>query len=435
MEWRERLNRTSSLPPPWARNAATPGVAAQPASARPPSVSESQRSGQASMQRSCRPAEKCPSLAQTCLAGPRLVAEADAVSYRAGSIHRAYALVHGETASRGSEVSASKATAHEPPDGGLRSSQEQGKPLHWLQVIGQHISAQGQFQADLQALKLSVAAQQQLHDSASCDGQARTAGSSARPINREGRARSGGVAAAVLAAEGGVVALMAPNGSWASGVVVSAEHGYIVTVAHLLSDRRIPSGKQGQPVSSMAPHAGRSYGGSSASTQQLLKSSHASGAPPKLRSGQDSTDALQQQVCSSAYRQPQRDSGVLVQLWASGSADSQSMRPALPGSAGLSELRPDDGRMPFWAAASIVQCFEGHLDVAVLQLNSVELRGCLRELSLRPEGDAAVRQGDQIAVLGFPLLSPRLGFGPCVAASAIAKVGLSDSYRQAHCHV
>ena len=98
-------------------------------------------------------------------------------------------------------------------------------------------------------------------------------------------------------------------------------------------------------------------------------------------------------------------------------------------------LRLHDSKAPFWAAASIVRCFEGALDMAVLQLDSVELRGCLCEVSLRPEENAAVRQGDQIAVLGFPLLSPRLGFGLCVTASIIAKVGLSLSYQQAWCRV
>ena len=33
-------------------------------------------------------------------------------------------------------------------------------------------------------------------------------------------------------------------------------------------------------------------------------------------------------------------------------------------------------------------------------------------------------------MLGFPLLSPRLGFGLCMTAGIIAKVGLSLSYQQ-----
>ena len=402
MEWRKRLDRTSSLPPPWERHAGTPAIVAQPASARAPSVSESQRSGQALTHQSCRQAELCSSLAQTCLNRPRSVAGAAAVSHRTGSKHCAHARLPMEPASKISEVSASEASAHDSLSGELCSRHKSGKPLHRLQVIGQHIMTQGQPQADLQPVGLSLGPQRQLHDSASRHTQEQTASSPAHLAAGKARAQSTGVAAAVAAAEGGVVALMAPDGSWASGVVVSAEHGYIVTVAHLLSDRRRPSGKQGQPVSSMAPHAGSSH------------------------------DALRQRGCSSAYRQPQRDGGVLVQLWAPGSGvDSQSMSPALSGSACPAGVRPHDSRTPFWAAASTVRCFEGALDMAVFQLDSVELRGYLHEVSLRPEGDAAMRQGDQIAVLGFPLLSPRLGFGPCVTASIIAKVGLSPGCQQA----
>ena len=431
MEWRKRLDRTSSLPPPWETHAGAPAIVAQPASARAPSVSQSQRSGQALTHQSCRQAELCSRLAQTCLNVPRSVAGAAAVSHRIGSNHCAHARLCMKPASKISEVSASEASAHDSQSGELCSRHRSGKPLHRLEVIAQHIIAQGPPEADLQPMGLSLAPQRQLHDSASCHTQEQTASSPAFPAAGKARAQSSGVAAAVAATEKGVVALMAPDGSWASGVVVSAEHGYIVTVAHLLSDRRQPSGKQGQPVSSMAPHARSSHNQGSVSTQHLIKHSNTSGAPPKPCSGQDSTDALQQQGCSSAHRQPQHNRGVLVQLWASGSADSQSMSPALSGSACPAGVRPRDSRTPFWAAASTVRCFEGALDMAVLQLDSVELRGCLREVSLRPDGDAAVRQGDQIAVLGFPLLSPCLGFGPCVTASIIAKVGLSPGYQQA----
>ena len=435
MEWRKRLDRTSSLPPPWERNAGAPAIKAQPASAWAPGVSESQRSGLVLTQQSCRQAEPCPSIAQTCLTGPRSVARAGAVSHRTGSNHCVHACLHMEPAFKISEVAASEASAHDSLSGELCSLHRSGKPLHRLEVIGQHIIAQGPPEADLQPVGLSLAPQRQLHDSASCHTQEQTASSPAFPAAGKASAQSSGVAAAVAAAEGGVVALMAPDGSWASGVVVSAEHGYIVTVAHLLSDRRQPSGKQGQPVSSMAPHARSSYNQGSVSTQHLIKNSNTSGAPPKPCSGQDSTDALQQQGCSSAHRQPQRKGGVMVQLWASEPTNSQSTRPGLSESACPAGGRPHDSKAPFWAGASIVRCFEGALDMAVLQLDSMELRGCLREVSLRPEGDAAVRQGDQIAVLGFPLLSPRLGFGPCVNAGIIAKVGLFSSYQQAWCRV
>ena len=436
MEWRKRLDRTSSLPPPWERNAGGPAIIAQPASARASSVSESQRSGQASMQQSCRQAEPCFTLAQTCLTSASSVACASAVSHRTGSNHYAHARLHTEPASEVPEVSVSEEPAHDSLSGKFCSRHRLGKPLHRLEVIGQHVIAQGQPQADLQPVGLSLAPQRQLHDSALCHPQEQTASSPAHLADGEGRAQGSGVAAAVAAAEGAVVALMAPNGSWASGVVVSAEHGYIVTVAHLLSNRRQTSGQQGQPVSSMASYAGSSHKDGSVSSQHLVKNSHISGAPPESRSGHDSTDALQQQRCSSAHRQPQQNGGIMVQLWASGSAvDSQSMTPALSGRACPAAARPHDSSKPFWAAASIVRCFEGALDVAVLQLDSVELRGCLREVSLRPEGDAAFRQGAQIAVLGFPLLSPRLGFGLCVTAGIIAKVGLSLSYQQAWCGV
>ena len=232
MEWKKRLDRTSSLPPPWERNAGAPAVIAQPASARAPSVSESRRSGQALMHWSCRQAEPCPSSAQTCLTGPRSAAGAAAVSHRTGGNHCPH--VHIEIASKGSEVAASEASAHDSPSGDLCSSQKSGKPLHRLQVFGQHILAQGQPQADLQPVGLSLAPQRQLHDSASCHSQEQDASSPAHLADGKARAQCSGIAAAVAAAEGGLVALMTPDGSWASGVVVSAEHGYIVTVAHLL---------------------------------------------------------------------------------------------------------------------------------------------------------------------------------------------------------
>ena len=142
---------------------------------------------------------------------------ASAVSHRTGSNHYAHARLHTEPASEVPEVSVSEEPAHDSLSGKFCSRHRSGKPLHRLEVIGQHVIAQGQPQADLQPVGLSLAPQRQLHDSALCHPQEQIASSPAHLADGEGRAQGSGVAAAVAAAEGAVVALMAPNGSWASG--------------------------------------------------------------------------------------------------------------------------------------------------------------------------------------------------------------------------
>ncbi len=75
-----------------------------------------------------------------------------------------------------------------------------------------------------------------------------------------------------------------------------------------------------------------------------------------------------------------------------------------------------------WTSASLIYSFKGPLDIAVLQLDDLAHSSSLRDVSLRPAGVNAAGQGEGVAVMGYPLFSPRLGLGSCVTAGMIAKV-------------
>ena len=89
---------------------------------------------------------------------------------------------------------------------------------------------------------------------------------------------------------------------------------------------------------------------------------------------------------------------------------------------------PEGSSNMLWASASLIYSFKGPLDIAVLQLDDSSLSSSLHDVSLRPAGASAAGQGQRVAVMGFPLLSPRLGLGSCVTAGIIAKVS-SVCYR------
>lgn len=90
---------------------------------------------------------------------------------------------------------------------------------------------------------------------------------------------------------------------------------------------------------------------------------------------------------------------------------------------------PESSHPLLWTSASLVYCFQGSLDIAVLQLDDLSLSRSLRDLMLRPAELGATVQGERVAVMGFPLLSPHLGFGSCVTAGIVAKVKTSSSHK------
>ena len=228
-----------------------------------------------------------------------------------------------------------------------------------------------------------------------------------------------GLAAAVSAAEPSVVALMAPDGSWASGVVVSARHGFILTVAHLLRERSHPPAQQSRPVSAQC--SAPSCRGAPLESQQPAQQQE---RPVSMPAGVMSTSdflallkgGIEPQGCSSAPTQQQqhRKGSVLIHIHSTGPANGDSSKPSF--------IAGHGGRKPFWASATLVYCFEGPLDMAVVQLDDIALRQTLTEFELSSEENGAASQGQRVAMMGFPLLSPRLGFGPCVTAGIIAKV-------------
>ena len=251
----------------------------------------------------------------------------------------------------------------------------------------------------------------------------------------EGLQLSANLEEAVSAAEGGVVALMTPNGSWASGIVVSAAHGYILTVAHLLSERSQPPaqqpGQRSQPVSSqpsrkhshcVLPERNRLSEGQ---YTQVIKQHQCGSAKTHseqncLSEGLD-MGCIRQHHCSSAKTHSRRKGDVLVQIQVPEHASHGKDGPILNRQSGNTRL-PEGRRSMSWASASLIYSFKGPLDVAVLQLDDLSLSSSLHDVSLRPAGVNAAGQGERVAVMGFPLLSPRLGLGSCVTAGIIAKV-------------
>lgn len=163
---------------------------------------------------------------------------------------------------------------------------------------------------------------------------------------------------AVAKTQHGVVAIAASSGSWASGVVVSARNGYILTNAHLLVER---TGKGRQSGSARMP---------AESAQRVL---------------------------------PRVD----VQIW-----------PKDRGSKGGME----GPRHPVWARAAVIYIFLGALDMAVVQVESsacMHLQQLALSESGRTSNTAP---GEPIAVVAFPLFSPHFSLGQLATAGVISKV-------------
>ena len=174
-----------------------------------------------------------------------------------------------------------------------------------------------------------------------------------------------GVERAVAEACQGVVAIVTRSGAWATGVAVAGggRGGFIVTNAHLVSQRGRQQGRQQQ-------------------------------AQP--RGGGEGVQRVR------------------VQIW----------RRQAPGcaSAAAGPCAAWQRQRPEWCSATVFYVFQGPLDLAVLQL---EDRGALhgvRALRLGPRGAAAVSAGEPVAVVGFPLLSPCRCFGLFATAGIVTKV-------------
>ena len=225
------------------------------------------------------------------------------------------------------------------------------------------------------------------------------------------------LAEAVAAAEGSVVALMSSNGSWASGIVVSAAYGYILTVAHLLSERSQPPGQQpgqhSQPVSTQPSRAVHYHSSTCSDPQGVPETINPSVGPGK--------HGIRRHECRSAQQERQRGD-VLVQIQAPEHAGIMSREGKEHGGQLRRSRKREGSKKLLWMSASLIYCFQGPLDIAVLQLDDLSLSSSLHEIMLRPVELGAVGQGERVAVMGFPLLSPRLGLGSCVTAGIIAKV-------------
>ena len=226
--------------------------------------------------------------------------------------------------------------------------------------------------------------------------------------------------AAVAAAEGSVVALMSSTGAWATGILVSAAHGYILTVAHLLSERgQHPAqqpGQHSQPMSAQPSQAAHCHSRDCIYHATLHKK-----ADSIIHASESCTEGIAQHHCSTAHPHKWRRGDVLVQI----PAPEHSFRARNgndPEGQSQHSRTPEETTQPLWSSASLVYCFSGPLDVALLQLDDPSLSRQLHDLVLRPAGGDALRQGERVAVMGFPLLSPRLGFGSCATAGIIAKV-------------
>lgn len=214
---------------------------------------------------------------------------------------------------------------------------------------------------------------------------------------------------------------MLPNGSWATGVVVSACHGFILTVAHLLSERsqhtHQPPGQRSQSVSTLPGWR---------IDHQLSESCQPLSAQRSTVMDSHVTEPGQRE-CSSGHSQQKQQGKVLVQMQSPEHASDRVFNSA----SGVHAQHPrtaEGSKRLYWTSASLVYCFKGPLDIAVLQLDEASLRGSLHEFKLRPDGANAARQGERVAVMGFPLLSPRLGLGSCMTTGIIAKVINTRNY-------
>ena len=98
-------------------------------------------------------------------------------------------------------------------------------------------------------------------------------------------------------------------------------------------------------------------------------------------------------------------------------------------------LRPAGALQQQWCTARVIYAFQGPLDLAVLQLEDSRALLGVQELQLCSGEWPSVTPGQPIAVLGFPLLAPRNGLGPCATAGIAAKVRLSHVHAQAHAPV
>ncbi|CAL5225546.1 g8379 [Coccomyxa viridis] len=311
-DWSRRLAHTRSLPPPWQRPSVTPSLIRQQASAplsQPAATSGStgsqsltqQHSHTTSLQQWEGQESKSPLVQQHVLLSQQHPARLMRFDTQRSAAQDSY-IPASDDSSCGSIVSVSR---------------NPGKHAERLKVIRNHLSASEEpDNRSLSPKELHSALPAQLQH---CSAPAHDFKQQVYPALHsagEGRHSSAGLEEAVAAAEGSVVALMAPNGSRASGIVFSAAHGYILTVAHLLSERSQPPAQQ-----------------------------------PRQRS------------------QP---------------------------------------------------------------LDDLSLSSSLHDVSLRPAGANAAGQGERVAVMGFPLLSPRLGLGSCVTAGIIAKVLKADTSASSH---
>ncbi|BDA40720.1 probable peroxisomal leader peptide-processing protease [Coccomyxa sp. Obi] len=163
---------------------------------------------------------------------------------------------------------------------------------------------------------------------------------------------------AVASAQHGVVAISASNGSWASGVVVSAHNGYILTNAHLLVER---TGKGRQ------------------SSRERIFAETAQMVLPRVN----------------------------VQIWPK---DTSSKR-------GIEGLR-----RPVWATAAVIYVFQGALDVAVVQVESSARMHLQQLALREAGGTPTTAAGEPVAVVAFPCFSPHFSLGQLATAGVISKV-------------
>ena len=444
-EWHSRLKESRGLPPPWETHAGSSSLARQEASACPWHQAPSHGSKGPRLPRLLAPSWQLPEEQlqhrEQRTPGNSCSAAKSKLPFKwAGSAWGINSRVHpeGECSSSceqlshdpSSQLSRFPLSAPEQDMSFAPNSQKPGSSLRRLQIICRHTSPPGKpcsasphlYQQGQQLTQTShclAVAQGQCSSAAraSCCGPSMpsAAGIRAGLDGQPGR----GLAAAVSAAEPSVVALMAPDGSWASGIVVSARHGFILTVAHLLREQSYPPAQQSRPVSVQCS-APSCRGAPLESQQPVQQQERPVSMPAGAMSTSDSLAPLKRviepQGCSPAHtpQQQRRKGSVLVHIHSIGPGNGDSSKSSF--------IAGHGGRKPFWASATLVYCFEGPLDMAVVQLDDIALRETLTEFELSSEENGAASQGQRVAMMGFPLLSPRLGFGPCVTAGIIAKV-------------
>ena len=444
-EWHSRLKESRGLPPPW-ETPGSPSLVRQEASASPSHQAPSHGSKGPRLPELLAPSQQLPEeQLQHTEQGPHgnscSAVKSDLALKWAGSAwgprvypEEKYSSSCGELSHNpSSQPSRYLLSAPERNVSSAPNSQLPGCSLGRLQNICRHTSPTGKpCSAGPYPEQQGQQLNQTRHCSAVVQGQGSSAPSASRcgpPMPSAAGIRAGlgrqpgrGLAAAVLAAEPRLVALMTPDGSWASGVVVSARHGFILTVAHLLRERSHPPAQQSRPVSAQCSTASCRED-SLESQQPGQQQERPVSMPADAMSTSDSLALLKRviepQGCSSARTQQQqhRKGSMLVQIHSMGPGTGNSSKPGSTAGHG--------GRKPFWASATLVYCFEGPLDMAVVQLDDIASRQTLTDFELVPEENREASQGQRVAVVGFPLLSPRLGFGPCVTAGIIAKVILN----------